>query len=233
MVSKQQIRDWIWSEMEKRGIARFPMPIRGRVPNFENAELAAKKLLELPEFQKAKILKINPDSPQRPVRQLALELGKLLYCSSPRLRKGFVEVRPEGCRGREKYASTIRGFFRFGKLVKLEDMKPIDLFVTGSVAVDRRGFRCGKGTGYADLGYAIMSQAGLCEPSTPIATTVHPIQIVDHVPETANDIPVDFIITAEKIIKTSHPPRKKMFVMPEILTPELRELPILRELGVL
>ena len=65
--------------MEERGIVRFPRPVYGRTPNFEGAALAAERLKEPPAWKKAGAVKANPDSPQRPVRRLALEQGKVLY----------------------------------------------------------------------------------------------------------------------------------------------------------
>ena len=83
--SKQQIREKIWSLLEKEGVALFP-GAHGRIPNFKGAELAAKLLPTLPEWQKARHIKANPDAPQRPVRYLALTSGKTIYMAVPRLR---------------------------------------------------------------------------------------------------------------------------------------------------
>ncbi|KXA89925.1 hypothetical protein AKJ62_02060 [candidate division MSBL1 archaeon SCGC-AAA259D14] len=41
---KSEIRHKIWTIMEKKGVARFPRPIKGRIPNFEGAEKAAENL---------------------------------------------------------------------------------------------------------------------------------------------------------------------------------------------
>jgi hypothetical protein len=34
-MEKDQIRKEIWQLIEERGIARFPRPVYGRIPNFE------------------------------------------------------------------------------------------------------------------------------------------------------------------------------------------------------
>jgi hypothetical protein len=86
---KWALRKRIWDYMEENDIARFPRPVHHRIPNFVGADLAAKRLIQLPEFQSANIIKVNPDTPQRPVRHFVLEQGKTLLTPQPRLRTGF------------------------------------------------------------------------------------------------------------------------------------------------
>jgi len=62
-MEKGQIRKQIWDLMEERGIARFPRPVHGRIPNFGGAAQAAERLKELPAWQEASVVKANPDSP--------------------------------------------------------------------------------------------------------------------------------------------------------------------------
>lgn len=94
MDSKQEVRERIWELLERERAARFP-GARGRIPNFRGAEQAAARLAELPEWQAARVIKANPDSPQLPVRRRARKDGKTLYMAVPRLttEKPFVEVR--------------------------------------------------------------------------------------------------------------------------------------------
>ena len=102
-MEKGQIRKQVWDLMEERGVARFPRPVHGRIPNFEGAAQAAERLKELASWQEASVVKANPDSPQRPVRRLALEQGKVVYMAVPRLReeKCFLELDPKKLRGAE------------------------------------------------------------------------------------------------------------------------------------
>ena len=77
----------VWCLMEEKGIARFPRPVFHRIPNFIGAEKAAERLGELPEYKAAKAVFCNPDSPQRPVREMALRDGKILVMATPRLKR--------------------------------------------------------------------------------------------------------------------------------------------------
>ena len=186
--------------MQAEGVARFP-GARGRIPNFKGAEQCSGPVAELEVWQAARVIKANPDSPQRAIRHLALKQGKTIYMAVPRLRdeKCFVELDPSRL-GKNRYAaSSIKGAFEFGRQVTVRQMKPVDLILCGSVAVRRDGARIGKGGGYSDLEYAIAIELGLVTHETPIVTTVHPLQIVTaRIPLEPHDIPVDFIITPEK-----------------------------------
>jgi 5-formyltetrahydrofolate cyclo-ligase len=45
------------------------------------------------------------------------------------------------------------------------DMRPVDIVVCGSVAVNRQGARLGKGAGYSDIEVALLQEAGLIGPA--------------------------------------------------------------------
>jgi 5-formyltetrahydrofolate cyclo-ligase len=202
--TKEDIREHVWQAMEQAGVRRFP-GARGRIPNFVGAERAADRLSELDVWKRAKVLKCNPDSPQRPVRLRALKEGKIVYMAVPRLREleCFIELDPSRLQKQIAQASSIEGAFRFGRSVRPEQMKDIDLIVCGTVAVNHRGARIGKGGGYSDLEYGLAREAKLVRPRTPIVTTVHDIQVLDEeLPVLPHDIPVDFIATPTSVIPT-------------------------------
>jgi 5-formyltetrahydrofolate cyclo-ligase len=186
----------IWKLMEEKGIATFPKPVYHRVPNFIGAEKVAKNLRNLPEYKKAKVIFCNPDSPQRPVREMTLEDGKILVMATPRLKHGFLVIAPETTAGKERFASTIKGAFNFGK--ETTDFPKPDLIVTGSVAVDKDGNRLGKGRGYGDSEIRMINEKF---GKVPVATTIHDIQLVNYVPSTPQDEKLDIIVTPTKIIR--------------------------------
>lgn len=184
--------------MQERGIAKFPLPCWGRIPNFVDAEKAAENLRKLDEWKNAKVIFVSPDSPQRKVRENALKEGKILVMASPRLKHGFIVIKPEKVRGKESLASTIRGAFIFGE--QTDDFLRPDLVVTGSVAVDIYGHRLGKGGGYGDRELAIIrTKFG----RVPVATTVHDFQVVDSVPYEEHDEKIDIIATPTKTIRVT------------------------------
>ncbi len=199
---RNEIRIRVWRLMEENNIATFPKPVFGRIPNFAGAEKAAQNLRELPEYKSAGVVFCNPDSPQRPVRQIVLRDDKALVLATPRLKQGFLLLNPAELSKRQISAgATIHGAFRFGRKVKPADVK-VDLFVAGSVAVSLNGIRLGKGTGYSDQEYALLKSAGALSPDSLVVTTVHDVQVVEDVPSEEWDIPVDVIATPTRVIRT-------------------------------
>ncbi|MGH2718118.1 MAG: 5-formyltetrahydrofolate cyclo-ligase [Actinomycetota bacterium] len=193
------MRERVWEAIASSGAARFP-GTRGRIPNFVGAEAAAAALAATPEWAAASVLKVNPDSPQLPVRVRALTEGKLLYMAVPRLRAAhpFFCLDPDRLTVPARKAASIGGSAAAGEPVGLEAMEPIDLIVCGTVAVNREGVRIGKGGGFSDLEFALARQAGLIGDSTVVATTVHPLQVLDEpLPETGHDFRVDLIVTPD------------------------------------
>jgi len=230
---KSQIRQKIWDEMEKRNVAAFPRPVYGRIPNFVGAEKAANKLFSKEFWTRSKVIKVNPDSPQRVIRERALRDGKLLIMPTPRMREGFLLLDPRFIpKSAIREASTISGAFKHGRLVRVEEIPKIDLIVTGSVAVNKKGARIGKGGGYAELEYAILKEYGKIDDNTPIVTTVHDIQVLDiEWPVEKHDLFVDWIFTPKKEIKIEGKKPKPEGLYWDLLdTEKISKIPILREL---
>ena len=84
LAAKADVRELVWDRLIAGKASRFP-GARGRIPNFVGAEAAAERLRSTGEWAAARTLKSNPDSPQWPVRQRALEDGKLVFMAVPRL----------------------------------------------------------------------------------------------------------------------------------------------------
>ena len=70
----------VWSGLAE---ARVDGPVFDRIPNFVGADVAPKRLSELDEWRRARVVKCNPDAPQIPVRLRALYDGKLLFSPVP------------------------------------------------------------------------------------------------------------------------------------------------------
>jgi 5-formyltetrahydrofolate cyclo-ligase len=232
--NKQDIRQQVWESMTRAGVARFP-GAQGRIPNFQGAEEAANRLAKLGVWRNAQILKCNPDSPQRPVRERALREGKVVYMAVPRLRdrRCFIELDPQRLKGDDlRRAGTIKGAFRLGRLVNFSEMQLIDLVVAGSVAVNRMGARVGKGGGYSDLEYALGRAFGLISRETPVVTTVHPLQIMDQpIPMLEQDITMDFLISPDEVVETSHLVSQPEGIYWHLLSEDkIAAIPILKQL---
>lgn len=196
-MEKQALRNRIWDELEDSGNARFPYPPHGRIPNFAGAADAADRLESLAAWRDADVIKSNPDAPQLPVRRAALRQGKIVYMAVPRLRDEhcFLRLDPATIEETDS-AATIGGASEYGVPVHPEEMEPIDLIVSGSVAVNTDGDRVGKGEGYSDLEFAILREFDLVDDETPTVSTIHEIQLVDQpIPTGAHDVPIEHLFT--------------------------------------
>jgi 5-formyltetrahydrofolate cyclo-ligase len=178
LAAKAALRQEIWSALRTAGAARFP-GAAGRIPNFAGAGQAAERLRGRPEWLRAATLKANPDAPQLPVRQRALEDGKTVFMAVPRLAAAepFFALDPDHLVGPPRQAASISGASRSARRVRLADLAPVDLVVMGSVAVGEDGARLGKGGGFADLEFALAAAAGLIGTGTVTVTTVHELQL--------------------------------------------------------
>jgi 5-formyltetrahydrofolate cyclo-ligase len=200
--AKQAVRERVWALLEREWAARFP-GTQGRIPNFAGASAAAARLASLPSWRAARLVKSNPDAPQLPVRARALADGKLLYMAVPRLtdERPFILLDPGRLEVPPRRAASIAGSARAGRRIAVAELQPVDLVVCGSVAVNRQGARVGKGGGFSDLEFALLVEAGLIGPETVVATTIHPLQVLEEaLPETEHDFRLDLIVAGEEVI---------------------------------
>jgi 5-formyltetrahydrofolate cyclo-ligase len=212
--AKHAVRQRVWDTLRDQKLARFP-GAHGRIPNVTGAEAAAERLRGTEVWQRARTLKCNPDAAQWPVRQRALEDGKTVYMAVPRLAEDapFFLLDPEHLADTPRRASSIKGASRSGRTVAVEDLEPVDLVVTGCVAV--------------------ASEAGLVAPDTPVVTTVHEQQVVatGEIPVTDHDVRLDLVVTAERVItctrEVRHPGR---IAWDELTEDKIAAIPLLQRL---
>lgn len=230
---KQAIRERVWRLLETKRAARFP-GARGRIPNFIGAERAAKRLGSTDEWKQARVVKCNPDAPQLPVRARALHEGKLLYMAVPKLaeRRPFIELDPARLRVSPRSAASIKGAATHGRAVPVSDMRHIDLIVCGTVAVNRKGVRVGKGGGYSDLEFALLAEEGLTDVDTVIGTSVHDLQLLEEeLPETEHDFRVDLVVTPDQIVRPRTRKRPSGILWAHLDEEKIASIPVLRELA--
>jgi 5-formyltetrahydrofolate cyclo-ligase len=232
MNTKEVIRKEIWALLQKHEVARFP-GAEGRIPNFIGAEACAKQLAETTYWKAAKVLKINPDSPQRAIRHRALAEGKIIYMAVPRLRsdKPFIELDPKKLKCSPYVASSIKGAGQHGQPIEIAKLRTVDLVVCGSVAVNRRGARVGKGGGYSDLEFALLTEQKKIAANTPIVTSIHPLQMIDgEIPMTEHDIPLSAIVTPDEVIEIkSKFPRPKGIYWNMLPQEKIADIPVLHK----
>ena len=206
----------------------------GRIPNFKGAEAASELLFRSEAFQKAEVIKSNPDSPQRKLRHLALKANKTVYIAVPKLAlaKPFIELNPRKIDEKDLWnASSIKGSAEFGIPVSIEEMLAIDLIVTGCVAVSRNGARLGKGGGYADLEYGLLREAKLVHENTPVVTTVHDVQVLPNgsFEMLEHDTSIDMFATPTRLLNCRRKfSRPQGIILEALEKKKIESIPVLR-----
>lgn len=228
--AKQAVRHRVWDAMEREGVS-LPPGAQGRIPNFVGADLAAERLADLAAWRSASVVKSNPDWAQLPVRLRALTDGKLLYMAVPRLAtvKPFYLLDPAELPQPFDAAVSSDGAAEAAPKVGLDEMRPVDLVVAGSVAVNPAGVRIGKGAGYSDIEVALLIEAGLIGQNTIIVTTVHPVQVLDEdLPEADHDFRVDIAVTSADVLICDRSRRPTGILFEQLSDDVRRAIPILR-----
>ncbi|XP_047702105.1 methenyltetrahydrofolate synthase domain-containing protein isoform X1 [Prionailurus viverrinus] len=235
-VSKQDIREQIWDYMESRNLADFPRPVHHRIPNFKGSYLACQNIRDLEVFARTREVKVDPDKPLEGIRLLALQSKKTLLVPTPRLRTGlFNKITPPPGATKDvlRKCATSQGVRNYSTPVGLDSRVLVDLVVVGSVAVSEKGWRIGKGEGYADLEYAMMVSMGAVGPETPVVTIVHDCQVID-IPEALledHDLTVDYILTPTRVIATGcERPKPTGILWSKISWEVMGKIPVLQSL---
>lgn len=192
---KESIRQEIWRLLEEKNIAAFPRPCFDRIPNFIGSWVASERIKQIPEFNSSGCVFCAPDFVLKRVREIVLESNKILAVALPHMVE-FLEISE---RRSVKEATGIKGFRKYGVPLETE----VELFVEGSVAVDRKGNRLGKGRGYGDREWFYLLENNLLQPEVKVVTLIHDEQIVEDFSNlmTGGDKKVDYILTPTTIIK--------------------------------
>ena len=196
---KDKIRKSIYDNLFKNGFSNRPNGDYGKIPDFKGSEIAAHLLSQTEEWKSAKTVFSSPDSAQMPVRYLALKDNKNLIMASPNLSHGYLFLEGKEIAEKEE-ASSKEGAFNHCSKKDISNIK-VDMVIEGSVGVDRLGNRIGKGKGFADREIDDLMNRNIICSDTPIATTIHPLQLLDFIPTESHDQKINMIATTEEIIR--------------------------------
>lgn len=183
--SKEEVRRYVWNVLIKNNVCKFPC--FKHIPNFVGVEKTIENILNLKEFINSKNIFISPDTPQRIIIKYILG-KKEIYMATPRLKKGFCKINKYG---------NIREILNTCEYIN--NLPKIDFALIGSVAVDLKGNRIGKGGGFGDREIKILREIN---DKVIIATNIHDLQIIEDLSYLMeeHDEKIDLIITPNKII---------------------------------
>ena len=198
---KEKIRQEIWEKLYTQKLTHRKNGDWNKIPDFKGKNKAAEQLTKTKEYKKAKIIFTAPDTAQQPVRYNCLKDNKTLIMATPNLENGYILLNKNAKNEAEK-ASNNKYTKQYGKPIK--KIPKIDLVIEGSVGVDLKGNRLGKGKGYGDHEIKYLKKQNSINQKTPIITTIHPIQIKNKIPVDKNDCKINMIITPKNTIYTEN-----------------------------
>jgi hypothetical protein len=143
---KSAARQWVWDRLVAEDVARFRFPPHGRIPNFAGAEVAAARLFDIEPWKNATAIKVNPDSPQRPLSRGAASWHHRLRTDAEIARR-LQEARSapysarQGRRGRKLVAR--RPLVRGGSPQSIRSSEPIMFYgVSPRMALQASSLSC-------------------------------------------------------------------------------------------
>jgi 5-formyltetrahydrofolate cyclo-ligase len=233
------VREEVWASLRSvaRPDSRFHWDFSSFIADFEGSEACAERVRALASWERADLLFITPDNSTEAVRRRAIEEGRRFLMTTYGIRRGFLLLEP-GCvgPGEERYAATLDGMDALARPVSLAEISRlgrIGLLVTGGSAVNLEGLRIGKGHGYFDLEWALLSEADAVETTSEIVDVVHDCQVVDlPIDRAAHDVRVDWIVTPTRTIRVDaggHPLGKVLWEL--VAGTEFEQLPPVVELA--
>ncbi|XP_066906617.1 methenyltetrahydrofolate synthase domain-containing protein [Halyomorpha halys] len=234
--TKLTIRLQTWEKLESMDQVVFPRPCKFRIPRFKGENEAVEKLAQLEAFRAAKVVKVNLDKAHERVRLEVIQKGKSLIAGTPGLKEAvFLLMRPpmEANKLANRMAASRIGIRHLGTALDFSSGIKADLVVLGSVAVDKKGHRIGKGEGFTDLEYALLSKLGIIIQDAVIATVVHDLQVYEEFPDALFkpwDVPVDIIITPTQVIHVEKKLPRPELTWNLLSSRRVNDIPIIKQL---
>lgn len=207
---KDKIRHVVWPRLREVAIpdSRFHYEFSSFIADFQGSDRATERLCLLPCYVNAKVVFITPDNCLEKLRYQALCDGKKVLVTTYAIRRGFWLLDPAVVKTPEQrqMASLLDAMERpgLGKHVTLADMQDmglkVDLMVTGTGAINHAGIRFGKGHGFFDLEWSMLTSINVVELAVPCIAVVHDCQVLDEQlhPEVFDTV-CDFIVTPSTI----------------------------------
>lgn len=238
MTQRHEIRQQVWEKLlaVAKPDSRFHLDFNEYIPDFDGSDRATERLLALPEYQECKVLFVTPDNGLELFRAENIRRQKLQIITTYGIRRGFIELRPEAVpAGHEDYAALLDVMEKFGKPISLAEIAErytFDLLVTGAAAISTSGVRFGKGHGYFDMEWGMLTEIGAVQPTTPIVGVVHDVQVLDFELEaTPHDVVCDIIVTPTRTLRVPNAVKPDSGILWDQISPEtLAAIPPLREL---
>jgi 5-formyltetrahydrofolate cyclo-ligase len=236
---KSDIRAKVWAELRKVAFpdSRFHYDFASFIPDFHGSKDAADKLMQLQCYATSSVVFITPDNCLEYLREETLKAGKKILMTTYGIRRGFWLLDPDCIDSKMYlYAAALDGMEKMGRHVLLRDLEEmqlrVDLMVTGTGAINMEGIRFGKGHGFFDLEWGVLSTLSLVQQKTTTVAIVHDCQVLDEKlnPETFDTV-CDIVVTPTQVINVQGARKPVCGIIWEKLEPGMTaDIPPLQEL---
>jgi 5-formyltetrahydrofolate cyclo-ligase len=208
---RASIRESVWRRMHGVGRpdTRFVFDFTNFIPDFPGSERFPEALRALSCYPGDGPVFVTPDNCLEGVRAALIEEGRPLL-QTIAVAIGFHYVRPGSIPvGQERFAAMLDGAQVLAERVDLDFVRSLgrlNFVVTGACAVNRdTGVRYGKGHGFFDLEWGILSDIGVVDERTPVVICVHDHQLVEaDLPPAPFDTAGDWIVTPSRTVEVAH-----------------------------
>ncbi|CAE7506978.1 MTHFSD [Symbiodinium natans] len=229
---KAALREQVWDKLENQDAVLFPRPCHGRIPNCIGSAMACLHLLEVPEMREASVVKVHPSIGAAALRTALVLAGKtVLVPPYPGADFLYLQLHRDQFPNRAslEWAGDKREYLKWAKPVKLLDIPPVDIVVVATCAVAPNGTRLGKGKGYGEVEWGILTALGAVDPeATPVFTICHDLQVVESAQLNEelmekHDLPVDAFATPSGLVRCKRIASKPSGIRWDLVGPQLEE----------
>ncbi|KAL5282540.1 MTHFSD family protein [Megaselia abdita] len=205
-ITKHSLRGDVWMYIKENKLAE--KQVYKKIPIFTDYKKAIDSLTTLDVFKNSENIYTTNDLVFQPLKLNILKEKKSLYTPLYSGEDVLAKVKQleEGEELTIEYVDSIISGKKFD-LINMDNKVELDLVFLGSVLVSKDGRRIGNCNRITDLSFGYLVELGFITPKTKIVTLVHECQLQEF-PENimeVYDIPVDYIITPNEVIKVDNP----------------------------
>lgn len=241
---KGDVRSHVWEKLKPVAYpdSRFHWNFAEFIADFQGSEVSTDLILGSDFFRNAceatqnhdrnlNLIFVTPDNCLESLRYQLLRGNIPFLMTTYGIRRGFYLLDPSKIDSSlYKYASTLDGMERCGQHVSLAELKSMNvhvpLMITGTGAINEKGIRFGKGHGFFDLEWAMLSTIGCIDIyTTKCVAVVHDVQLLEGVelkPEVFDTV-CDYIVTNSRLITVENAVKPTCGVLWDALAPGMLE----------
>jgi 5-formyltetrahydrofolate cyclo-ligase len=232
------MREEVWARLRTVALpdTRFVYDLTSFIPDFSGSELLSSRLRDLPCYPGDGPVFVTPDNCLQGLKADLIAAGRpLLHTIAVAM--GFHYIGPGSvAQGDARFAGTLDGALFLAEKVDfafIRELGRLDFVVTGACAVDPvTGVRYGKGHGFFDTEWALLSELGVVDDRTPVITCVHDCQLVDsRLPPSSFDTSGEWVLTPTQTVHVTERHRNPTGVQWDLVDDaRLAEIEPLRQL---